>query len=75
MQEQTLGEAVALTPDFSNLRRGDLVFWRGHVGIMSDAANLLHASARDMKVEIEPLAEAIARIRPIAGEVRSVRRL
>lgn len=75
MQEQTLGEAVALVPDFSNLRRGDLVFWRGHVGIMFDPVSLLHASARDMKVEIEPLADAVARIRPIAGEVRSIRRL
>jgi cell wall-associated NlpC family hydrolase len=75
MQEQTIGEPLAPASDFSNLRRGDLVFWRGHVGIMSDAKTLLHASARDMKVEIEPLAEAVARIRPIAGEVRSVRRL
>jgi hypothetical protein len=75
MQEQTLGEPVQPAKDFSNLQRGDLVFWRGHVGIMESATTLLHASARDMKVEIEPLAEAIARIRGIAGEVRSVKRL
>jgi hypothetical protein len=75
MQEQTLGEPVQPAKDFSNLQRGDLVFWRGHVGIMESPATLLHASARDMKVEIEPLAEAIARIRGIAGEVRSVKRL
>lgn len=75
MQEQTLGEAIEPAEDYANLKRGDLVFWRGHVGIMSDGVRLLHASARDMKVEIEPLAEAVARIRPIAGEVRSVRRL
>jgi cell wall-associated NlpC family hydrolase len=72
MQEQTLGQAHA---DRASLRRGDLVFWRGHAGIMFDTVNLLHASARDMKVEIEPLADAVARIRPIAGEVRSIRRL
>jgi len=75
MQERTLGEDLISMADHSNLQRGDLVFWRGHVGIMFDAKNLLHASARDMKVEIEPLADAVARIRPIAGEVRSVRRL
>ena len=75
MQERTLGEAVTPQADFSNLRRGDLIFWRGHVGIMESAAMLLHASARDLHVEVEPLAEAIARIRPIAGEVRSVKRL
>ncbi len=75
MQEQTLGERIETDPSFSNLRRGDLVFWRGHVGMMANETNLLHASARDLHVEIEPLADAIARIRPIAGEVRSVRRL
>jgi len=75
MQEKTLGEAVTPDAEYSNLKRGDLVFWRGHVGIMESASMLLHASARDLHVEIEPLAEAIARIRPIAGEVRSVRRL
>jgi hypothetical protein len=75
MQEKSLGEPVVPSPDYSNLRRGDLVFWKGHVGIMESSAMLLHASARDMHVEIEPLSEAIARIKPIAGEVRSVRRL
>jgi cell wall-associated NlpC family hydrolase len=75
MQEKSLGEPVTPAADYSNLRRGDLVFWRGHVGIMVAPAMLLHASARDMHVEIEPLSEAIARIRSIAGEVRSVRRL
>jgi hypothetical protein len=75
MQEKSLGELVRPEADYSNLQRGDLVFWRGHVGIMESPAMLLHASARDMHVEIEPLSEAIARIKPIAGEVRSVRRL
>jgi len=75
MQEQTLGEKLEMDASFSGLKRGDLIFWRGHVGMMCDDARLLHASARDLHVEIEPLAEAVARIRPIAGEVRSVRRL
>lgn len=75
MQEQTLGRPLETDPSFSGLKRGDLVFWRGHVGIMTSATSLLHASARDLHVEIEPLAEAVARIQPIAGEVRSVRRL
>jgi NlpC/P60 family/Bacterial dipeptidyl-peptidase Sh3 domain len=75
MQEQTLGEPIEAAADYSNLKRGDLVFWKGHVGIMQSATILLHASARDLHVELEPLAEAVARIRPIAGEVRSVRRL
>ena len=44
------------------LARGDLVFWKGHVGIMQDAARLLHANAWHMAVESEPLEAAVRRI-------------
>jgi cell wall-associated NlpC family hydrolase len=74
MQEQTLGLAVETDAEFSNLERGDLVFWKGHVGIMCSPNMILHASARDMHVETEPLGQAADRIRPIAGDVRSFRR-
>lgn len=50
-----------------DLRRGDLVFWRGHVGIMTDSQSLLHANAHHMAVVIEPLAEAIARTEAAGG--------
>ena len=43
-------------------RRGDLVFWKGHVAILLDAETILHANAHHMAVTAEPLAEAIARI-------------
>jgi len=43
-------------------RRGDLVFWKGHVGVLLDADTLLHANAHHMAVAVEPLAGAIARI-------------
>jgi hypothetical protein len=46
------------------LRRGDLVFWPGHAGIMRDAGILIHANAFHMAVASEPLAEAIGRIGP-----------
>jgi hypothetical protein len=74
MQEQTLGLPVTQDEDFTNLERGDLVFWKGHVGIMSTPDLLLHSSARDMHCEVEPLLQAVDRIRPIAGDVRSVKR-
>ncbi|THH36592.1 peptidoglycan endopeptidase [Aliishimia ponticola] len=45
-----------------NLARGDLVFWKGHVGMMLDGTRLIHANAHHMSVTIEPLAQAIARI-------------
>jgi len=56
------------------LERGDLVFWKGHVGVMLDEAQLLHANAFHMMVAIEPLAEAAVRIEKIAGPVTSVKR-
>jgi len=43
-------------------RRGDLVFWKGHVAILLDADTILHANAHHMATAIEPLAEAAARI-------------
>jgi cell wall-associated NlpC family hydrolase len=75
MQEQALGAAVAAKADFTNLRRGDLIFWKRHVAIVRDPEMLVHANAFHMAVAIEPLAEAIARIRAGGSEVTSVKRL
>ena len=59
MQEDALGETLEGNAD---LQRGDLIFWKGHVGIMADAETLLHANAHHMCVAVEPLTEATARI-------------
>jgi cell wall-associated NlpC family hydrolase len=75
MQEKALGEPLGPPLDLSMLRRGDLLFWRGHVAIVRDPATLVHASAFHMAVALEPIAEAIGRIRARWGEVTSVRRL
>jgi hypothetical protein len=56
------------------LERGDLIFWKGHVGVMLDAERLLHANAFHMLVGIEPLAEAAERIEKVSGPVTSVKR-
>jgi cell wall-associated NlpC family hydrolase len=73
-QERGLGEALPL--DFDGLRRGDVVFWRGHVGLMLDATRLIHANGHHMAVAVEPLAEAAARIQEKSyGPVTSLRRL
>lgn len=64
-----------LAPD-APLRRGDLVFWAGHVGWMLDAGRLLHANAHHMQVVAEKLAVAVARIAAAgAGGVTHRRRL
>ena len=55
LQEQALGLQIAVDTDLAGLRRGDLVFWRGHVGIMRNETTLLHANAHHMLVASEPL--------------------
>jgi cell wall-associated NlpC family hydrolase len=75
MMEAALGKPVPLTPDFSGLRRGDIVFWEEHMGVMLDAQRLLHANAFHMAVAVEPLAEAAARIAGVAGPVRTIKRI
>ena len=73
IQEAALG--VPLAED-APLRRGDLLFWKGHVAWLADAETLLHANARDMAVAFEPLGAAIARIEAQGdGPVTSRRRL
>ncbi|RAI43724.1 C40 family peptidase [Rhodoplanes roseus] len=75
MQETALGTPLADPQNSSAFRRGDLVFWKGHVAIVRDAATLLHANAHHMAAAIEPTAPALARIATTAGPVTSVRRL
>jgi cell wall-associated NlpC family hydrolase len=73
MQEAALG--VALAPDLSDLRRGDLLFWKGHVAIVRDPGMLIHANAFHMAVAIEPIGEAVTRIAAAGSELSSVRRV
>ncbi len=76
MQEQQLGTPVEVRPDLGGLQRGDLVFWKGHVGLMMDAANFIHATGHSMTVMIEPIAAAEERIRRTSyGPISSIRRL
>lgn len=75
-RDSDMQEGLGLPLDRRGLRRGDLVFWRGHVGIMTDPATVLHANGHHMAVAAEPLAEAEARIRSAGGgPIRATRRL
>ncbi|PQZ31087.1 peptidase P60 [Ochrobactrum vermis] len=62
MQQNTLGEIVEPDATYSNLKRGDLVFWKGHVAICASHDMLIHASGHTMTVTLEPLQDAIKRI-------------
>ncbi|GIT92620.1 hypothetical protein JANAI62_31430 [Jannaschia pagri] len=58
-QQSALGRALH---QGEPLQRGDLVFWKGHVGIMASDTLLLHANAHHMAVAYEPLDDARRRI-------------
>ena len=59
LQYAALGQCL---PESALLAAGDLVFWRGHVAIVSGPDSLLHATAHGMSVIEEDLAPALARI-------------
>jgi hypothetical protein len=50
-----------IVTNICNLKRGCVIFWEGHVGIMTDRINCVHANAFHMKVKIEPLNQIIKR--------------
>lgn len=73
LQEATVGR---LLPADKKLKRGDLLFWKGHVALVAGRGQLLHANVHHMAVAYEPLEEAIARIEAQGdGPVTSRRRL
>ncbi len=76
LQEKNLGTDLAFDESLAGLKRGDIVFWKGHVGIMRDTHEFLHANAYHMQVASEPLAEAVARIKSKTGVgITSIERL
>ncbi|WP_420407991.1 NlpC/P60 family protein [Hoeflea sp.] len=72
--QQAAGLGEAIDPAVDGLRRGDLVFWKGHVGFLEDEQTLLHASGGTMTVTREPLAAAIDRIARLYGPPTGYRR-
>jgi len=75
MQFAWVGEEI---PDWQRpgaLQRGDLVFWKGHVGIMMDKEMLVHSNAYHMATAKEPLIGAIERIAKHYGEPIGARRI
>jgi cell wall-associated NlpC family hydrolase len=75
MQMAELGAPVEVRGDLGGLRRGDLVFWKGHVGILTDPLTLLHANAHHMAVTAEPLRGAVDRIARSGSAIATIKRI
>lgn len=74
MQQEGLGKFLPIKQ--RGLKRGDLIFWKGHVGIMTSARAMIHANAYHMCVKPEPLAEAARRIKASGGgKITAIKRL
>jgi cell wall-associated NlpC family hydrolase len=74
MQQEGLGEA--LDPrDTKKLKRGDLIFWKGHVAIVRDANTVVHANAHHMATTIERTQDAITRIKASGSDITAIKRL
>lgn len=72
MQEAELGRDLEAG---EQPERGDLVFWKGHVGLVTAPNRLLHANAHHMSVAYEPLDEAAQRIAASGGgDITTVRK-
>jgi Bacterial dipeptidyl-peptidase Sh3 domain/NlpC/P60 family len=74
MQEHALGAPLP-TDDLAGLRRGDLIFWKGHVAIVRDEQSIVHANAFHMAVAVEPVGEALRRIADAGSPIASIKRL
>ena len=72
-QAEALGALVSADGTGFTFRRGDLVFFPGHVGMMTDTVTLLHANAYHMQVVAEPLADVV--MRAGAKGISAVKRL
>ncbi len=75
MQQNEVGTSVLVPEDLEGLRRGDLIFWKGHVGIMTDGIMMLHANAHHMSTVVETLPEAAKRIAQSNGPIVAIKRL
>jgi cell wall-associated NlpC family hydrolase len=75
MQLAELGSDVVVDESLNGLTRGDLVFWKGHVGIMTDAYMLLHANAHHMAVAAELLKGAVDRMARAGLAIVAIKRV
>jgi len=71
LQEGSIGAVVSIDAPY---QRGDVLFWKGHVGMMVDDQTLIHANAHHMAVTYESIDKAILRIQAQDGGPVTTRR-
>jgi len=75
MQNKVLGKNIPIQTYHDNLKRGDLIFWDGHVGIMVSSENIIHANSFSMDTKIEKIIDADTRIKSNGNRISSIKRI
>lgn len=57
------------------LHAGDLLFWKGHVAIMVDSEDMIHANATAMQVSIDEAREFSGKVSAESGLVQAIYRI
>ncbi len=81
--QRTAGEQMALIGEYvpislKDRKRGDLIFWPAHVGVMIDGRSLFHVNGNASMATEEPLATVLERMRSELGErgeIRAIKRI
>jgi hypothetical protein len=76
-QEKQIGKLIhnqKYRIKLQDLKRGDLIFWEGHVGIMINTKEIIHANAYHACVEKENLTNTISRMKKNGSEIKAVKR-
>ena len=74
-QEAVVGTPFDNDDDLGKLRRDDILFFQGHVGIVLDGWRFLHASASNMTVSIQRLSNVVDHAKEAGTPPRAVRRI
>ena len=74
MQQKGLGRELS-PAESKTLRRGDLIFWKGHVAIARDSDTIVHANAHHMMTAIERTQDVLTRSKAAGNAITSIKRL
>ena len=74
-QCEILGETIDIEADISSLRRGDVIFWEGHVAIYIETNKIIHSNMTSMDVRIENFRKIKERLDKEDNQIRSVARM
>lgn len=72
-QSKTIGESIMIEGTIPSLQKGDFVFFPGHVGMMVNADDMIHANATSMCVSVDNLNDFVSKVKDL--KITNVRRI